>query len=122
MEVLRSLSAKLSTHREYVIHGLLLGSLVALGFRSAEQQKEIESLEAEKAALRASNAAASTAMWSWREELFRLAESDSPIISASRLRAIYGEEEPAPATSSIGATGQFGYFSLFLFRVRFYIL
>ncbi|KAF3341543.1 hypothetical protein FCM35_KLT00181 [Carex littledalei] len=111
MEALRSLSTKLATiHREKVVHALLLGSMVAIGFRSDEQQKEIESLEAEKAALRASNTAASTAMWSWREELFRLAESDSRIISASRIRAIYGEEEPTLATSSpsIDATGTSG--------------
>ncbi|KAJ3683632.1 hypothetical protein LUZ60_013859 [Juncus effusus] len=102
MEAIKALSDKLFAHRENVVHVLLLGSFVALGFRSSEQQKEIDALEAEKAKLRSENAANSAAMWSVRESLFRLSEEESGrpvIISASRLRAIYGEEEPAAASS-----------------------
>lgn len=35
-----------------------------------------------------------SAMWAWREELFALAASPEPPITAARLRDIYGEEEP----------------------------
>jgi hypothetical protein len=91
---LRGIRGKLTEHREKVVSALLLGSFVALGWRSEEQQREIEGLEAEKKSLRAANAAMSTAMWGWREELFSLASTPSSPISASRLRHIYGEEEP----------------------------
>jgi hypothetical protein len=93
---LRGIRAKLTEHREKVISGLLLGSAVALGWKSSEQQREIQSLLAEKSSLRATNASMSAAMWAWREELFALAAAPSSPISASRLRHIYGEEEPAP--------------------------
>ncbi|CAN6202530.1 unnamed protein product, partial [Urochloa humidicola] len=93
---LRGIRGKLTEHREKVVSALLLGSFVALGWRSSEQQREIEGLEAEKRSLRDANAAMSTAMWGWREELFSLAATPSSPISASRLRHIYGEEEPAP--------------------------
>ncbi|KAL6606653.1 hypothetical protein ACP70R_042306 [Stipagrostis hirtigluma subsp. patula] len=93
---LRGVRGKLAEHRERVISALLLGSFVALGWRSSEQQREIDGLEAEKSALRAANASMSSAMWAWREELFALAAAPSPPISAARLRHIYGEEEPAP--------------------------
>ncbi|RLN11292.1 hypothetical protein C2845_PM09G02980 [Panicum miliaceum] len=93
---LRGIRGKLTEHREKVISALLLGSFLALGWRSAEQQREIEDLEAEKNSLRAANASMSTAMWAWREELFSLAVAPSSPIPVSRLRHIYGEEEVAP--------------------------
>ncbi|KAL5211284.1 hypothetical protein ABZP36_022131 [Zizania latifolia] len=94
--VVRGIGAKLAENREKVISALLLGSFVALGVRSWEQQLEIEDLEAKKSSIRATNTAMSSAMWAWREELFALAAAPSPPISASRLRDIYGEEEPVP--------------------------
>ncbi|KAK3131614.1 hypothetical protein QOZ80_6AG0508820 [Eleusine coracana subsp. coracana] len=93
---LRGIRAKLTEHQEKVISALLLGSFVALGWRSSQQQREIDDLEAEKSSLRAANTSMSAAMWAWREELFGLAATPSPPITTSRLRHIYGEEEPAP--------------------------
>jgi hypothetical protein len=92
----RGIGAKLTEHREKVVSGLLLGSFVVLGWRSSEQQREIDDLEAEKKSLRAANTSMSAAMWAWREELFALAAAPSPPITTARLRHIYGEEEPAP--------------------------
>lgn len=101
---LRGIRAKLTEHREKVVSALLLGSFVVLGWRSSEQQREIEGLLAEKRSLRATNASMSAAMWAWREELFSLAAAPSSPISLSRLRHIYGEEEPAqPAPKLPGA-------------------
>ncbi|XP_044956637.1 uncharacterized protein LOC123407536 [Hordeum vulgare subsp. vulgare] len=99
---LRGIGAKLSANPEKVTSALLLGSFVALGFRSSEQQGEIEELEARKSSLRAANSAMSSTMWAWREELFKLAAMPSPPITAARLRHIYGEEDlaiPAPKPS-----------------------
>ncbi|XP_062228050.1 uncharacterized protein LOC133926242 [Phragmites australis] len=93
---LRGIRGKLTEHREKVISGLLVGSFVALGWRSSEQQREIDGLETEKNSLRAANASMSAAMWAWREELFSLAAAPSAPISTARLRCIYGEEEPVP--------------------------
>ncbi|WVZ82500.1 hypothetical protein U9M48_029755 [Paspalum notatum var. saurae] len=92
----RGIRAKLTEHREKVTSAVLLGAFVALGWRSAVQQREIDGLEAEKNSLRATNSSMSSAMWAWREELFSLAAAPSSPISVSRLRHIYGEEEPAP--------------------------
>ncbi|TVU12589.1 hypothetical protein EJB05_46240, partial [Eragrostis curvula] len=104
---LRGIRAKLTEHREKVISGLLLGSFVALGWWSSEQQREIDDLEAEKNSLRAANSSMSSAMWAWREELFALAAAPSPPISTSRLRHIYGEEEPAvPAPKQPGSDAE----------------
>ncbi|KAF8697595.1 hypothetical protein HU200_035781 [Digitaria exilis] len=104
---LRGIRGKLTEHREKVVSALLLGSFVVLGWRSAEQQREIEDLEAEKKALRAANASMSTAMWNWREELFSLAATPSSPISVSRLRHIYGEEETAPPAAADQPGGYF---------------
>ncbi|XP_072979515.1 uncharacterized protein [Typha angustifolia] len=96
MEALRNAVTRVFGSKENVIHLLLLGSFVALGVRSAEQQHQIDELESERSALRAANTGMSTAMWSWRQHLFQLADSsDSSPISLSRLRAIYGEGEPS---------------------------
>ncbi|KAI4999947.1 hypothetical protein ZWY2020_004536 [Hordeum vulgare] len=77
-----------------VTSALLLGSFVALAFRSSEQEDEIEELEARKSSLRVANSAMSSIMWAWREELFKLAAMPSTSITAARLRHIYGEEDP----------------------------
>ena len=42
---LRGIRGKLTEHREKVVSALLLGSFLALGWRSVEQQREIEGLE-----------------------------------------------------------------------------
>lgn len=101
---LRGIGAKLSANPEKVTSALLLGSFVALAFRSSEQQGEIDELEARKSSLRAANSAMSSTMWAWREELVKLAAMPSPPITAARLRHIYGEEDlaiPAPKPSGM---------------------
>jgi hypothetical protein len=111
---LRGIGAKLSGNREKVTSALLLGTFVVLAVRSSEQQRELDDLEARKSSIRAANSAMSSAMWAWREELFALAATPSPPITAARLRHIYGEEEPPlPSTKLSG-----GYFSAFLQRCR----
>ncbi|KAG0502424.1 hypothetical protein HPP92_002496 [Vanilla planifolia] len=89
--------------KENIINLFLVGSFAALSWRSYRQQKEIDALEAEKAALQSENKAISTSMWAWRDHLFQVAEDDpsrAPI-SLDRLRAIYGEEDKATeATTS----------------------
>ncbi|OAY85472.1 uncharacterized protein LOC109718019 [Ananas comosus] len=109
MGTLRSGVARVLGNKENVIHALLLGTFVVLGFRSEEQQRQIEALEAERSSLRAANSAMSAAMWSWRETLFRLADSPPPHpISLSRLRAIYGEDEPPIPRAADDRTGSGG--------------
>ena len=99
---LRGIGAKLSANPEKVTSALLLGSFVALAFRSSEQQGEIDELEARKSSLRAANSAMSSTMWAWREELVKLAAMPSPPITAARLRHIYGEEDLAvPADDDV---------------------
>ncbi|XP_008805778.1 uncharacterized protein LOC103718642 [Phoenix dactylifera] len=85
--------------KDNVIHLLLLGTFAALGVRSFKQQQEIAVLEAEKTTLRSANTAMASAMWAWRQHLFGLAEGDpsEAPISLARLRAIYGEDDPAAA-------------------------
>ncbi|XP_044946661.1 uncharacterized protein LOC123395688 [Hordeum vulgare subsp. vulgare] len=96
-------SVKSSSLPEKVTSALLLGSFVALAFRSSEQQGEIEELEARKSSLRAANSAMSSTMWVWREELFKLSAMPSLPIIATPLRHIYGEEDLAiPALKTSG--------------------
>ncbi|XP_044973989.1 uncharacterized protein LOC123441848 [Hordeum vulgare subsp. vulgare] len=85
---------------EKVTSALLLGSFVALAFRSSEQEDEIEELEARKSSLRVANSPMSSIMWAWREELFKLAAMPSTPITAARLRHIYGEEDPPSSPAS----------------------
>ncbi|XP_042416598.1 uncharacterized protein LOC122005581 [Zingiber officinale] len=113
MEALRRLISAASG--ENGVSALLMCSFVTLSFRSHQQQQELDTLEAEKSSLRDSIAAASSAMWSSRQDLFDLASAAQdpssssagrPFIPLSRLRAIYGETEPAapssPPSSPIG--------------------
>uniref|UniRef100_A0A0D9WLX9 Uncharacterized protein n=1 Tax=Leersia perrieri TaxID=77586 RepID=A0A0D9WLX9_9ORYZ len=112
--ILRAIGAKLAGHEEKVTSALLMGALAVLGYRSSEQQEEIENLEARKASLRADNSAMSSTMWAWHEELFALAAAPSPPISASTLRAFFGEEDPTPpaASKQPGSNGEEESFSI----------
>ncbi|XP_057973478.1 uncharacterized protein LOC131161617 [Malania oleifera] len=76
-----------------VINVLLVGSFVALSVRSVKQQKDIETLEAEKDSLTKANKASKKAMWDWKQQLFAEAQaaSDSAVVPLSRLKSIYGE-------------------------------
>ncbi|XP_042411884.1 uncharacterized protein LOC122001288 [Zingiber officinale] len=113
MEALRRLISAASG--ENGVSALLMCSFVILSYRSHQQQQELDALEAEKSSLRDSIAAASSAMWSSRQGLFDLASAAQdpssssagrPFIPLSRLRAIYGDSEPAapssPPSSPIG--------------------
>ncbi|XP_078432097.1 uncharacterized protein LOC144703723 [Wolffia australiana] len=88
--------------KDNVVHLFLGGAFVALGFRSAAQQEEINQLEAEKDSLSRSNKAMQKDMWEWRQTLFNLASSDPSNfpIPLSRLRAIYGDTDEAESPSS----------------------
>ncbi|XP_015885674.2 uncharacterized protein LOC107421052 [Ziziphus jujuba] len=74
-----------------VINVCLVGSFVALGVRSVNQQKYIEALEAEKDSLVKSNKAMKKTMWDWKQQLFAESESHEALIPLARLKAIYGE-------------------------------
>ncbi|WOL09061.1 hypothetical protein Cni_G17814 [Canna indica] len=115
MEALRRLVSA-ATKSENVVSALLLGSFAALAFHSSEQQCEIDALEAEKASIRAAVSTMSSTMWACREDLFALASAaddpsssspQQPSIPLSRLRAIYGEEEPpSPSSPPPSASGE----------------
>uniref|UniRef100_A0ACD6ACF5 Uncharacterized protein n=1 Tax=Avena sativa TaxID=4498 RepID=A0ACD6ACF5_AVESA len=110
---LRGLRTKLSENSEKVTSALLLGSFVVLAVRSSEQQRELDDLEARTSSIRAANSAMCSTMWAWREELFALAAKPSPPITASRLRHIYGEQEPAlPATNQEGSDDEVESFTI----------
>lgn len=83
-----------------VIDVCLVGSFLALCYRSVTQQKDIEALEAEKNSLIRSNKAMKKAMWDWKQQLFAEASSESALVPLSRLKVIYGEA-PAPQTGTL---------------------
>ncbi|CAL9771817.1 unnamed protein product [Musa acuminata subsp. burmannicoides] len=107
MEALRWLLS-VAKKKENVVTGLLLGTFVTLAVRSSVQEREIDALEAEKSSLRADISSLYSSMWSCRQDLFALAAAAAdptsspkqPFIPLSRLRAIYGEEEP-PSNSAV---------------------
>ncbi|XP_030445237.1 uncharacterized protein LOC115667835 [Syzygium oleosum] len=78
-----------------VIDVCLVGAFAALCARSVNQQRYIESLEAEKDTLVKSNKATKKAMWDWKQQLFAEAVSDSALLPLDKLKVIYGEA-PAP--------------------------
>ena len=88
--------------KDNVVHLFLAGAFVALGFRSASQQNEIDKLETDRDSLRSRNKAMQNTMWEWRQNLFNLAASDPSDfpIPLSRLRAIYGDEDQADPAAS----------------------
>ncbi|KAF7837413.1 3-isopropylmalate dehydratase large subunit, chloroplastic isoform B [Senna tora] len=73
----------------------LVASFATLGVRSANQQKVIEALEAEKENIVKSNKDMRKAMWDWKQQLFAEASTDSAVVPLARLKAIYGEA-PTP--------------------------
>ncbi|XP_039142906.1 uncharacterized protein LOC120280203 [Dioscorea cayenensis subsp. rotundata] len=102
MEAVRSMATSVIGNKDRVVSLFLVGAFAVLGFRSAAQQRQIETLEDEKESLRSGNKAMSTTMWEWRQSLFALAESDplSFPIPLARLRSIYSEEDRRQAFSS----------------------
>ncbi|XP_059630756.1 uncharacterized protein LOC132273726 [Cornus florida] len=74
-----------------VINVCLIGSFVALSARSMSQQRDIETLDAEKESLLKANKSMKKAMWDWKQQLFAEASTDSPLVPLSNLKAIYGE-------------------------------
>ncbi|KAK1258608.1 hypothetical protein QJS04_geneDACA022073 [Acorus gramineus] len=94
--------------KEKVVHLFLLGALGFLTARSWAQQKEIESLEAEKLSLMERNKAMKKSMWEWRRQLYREASKSSTSPSSShdsfkiplhRLQAIFGDDVSPDADS-----------------------
>ncbi|KAK4778196.1 hypothetical protein SAY87_018383 [Trapa incisa] len=86
-----------ATNKNTVIDVCLVGTFLALCYRSVKQQKNIEALEIEKISLIKSNKDMKKTMWVWKQQLFADAASDSALVPLSRLRVIYGEA-PAPQT------------------------
>lgn len=84
-----------ATNNNTVIDICLVGSFLALCYRSVKQQKDIEAMEAEKNTLIKSNKDMKKAMWDWKQQLFAEASSESALVPLSRLKVIYGES-PAP--------------------------
>ncbi|XP_038704284.1 uncharacterized protein LOC120000327 isoform X2 [Tripterygium wilfordii] len=79
-----------------VIDVFLVGSFAGLMVRSANQQKKVEALEAEKDSLVKSIKAMKKTMWDWKQQLFAEATAESALVPLARLRAIYGEVPAAP--------------------------
>lgn len=75
------------------------GCFVALGVRSANQQRDIETLEAQNESLIQSNKALKKSIWESKQTLYAEASSPSAIVPLSKLKAIYGEAVlPVPAS------------------------
>ncbi|XP_050213397.1 uncharacterized protein LOC126664588 [Mercurialis annua] len=95
--VSRSVSlAVRAANSDAVIGVCLVGAFAALGLRSANQQKNIEALEAEKDSLLKSNKAIKKTMWDWKQQLFAEAESGAALVPLARLKAIYGDGPSTP--------------------------
>ncbi|XP_062098063.1 uncharacterized protein LOC133803937 [Humulus lupulus] len=84
-------AATRAANNNTVLNVCLVGSFVVLCIRSVNQQKDIEALEAQKDSLINSNKAIKKSIWEWKQKLYAEAESDSPLVPLSRLKAIYGE-------------------------------
>ncbi|KAJ4953569.1 hypothetical protein NE237_030401 [Protea cynaroides] len=80
-----------ASNNNTVINVFLLGSFVALGIRSFDQQKDIEALEAEKDSLVKSNKALKKTMWDWKQQLYAEASDHSFPVPLFKIKAIYGE-------------------------------
>ncbi|KAK9167594.1 hypothetical protein Scep_002785 [Stephania cephalantha] len=95
----RAMNAVLKTsNNNAIINTFLVASTVALGVRSVNQQRHIDSLQAEKQSLIKTNKSIKKTMWEWKQQLFADA-SDSPSspsspVSLARLKSIYGEAQP----------------------------
>ncbi|KAG0498124.1 hypothetical protein HPP92_002815 [Vanilla planifolia] len=110
--------------KENIINLFLVASFAALSWRSFRQQKEIDALEAEKAALQSGNKAISTSMWAWRDHLFQVAEDDpsrAPIsldrLGPSTARRTRPRRLPLPHWTTASFEVWFSYFRIFLFNL-----
>ncbi|WCJ44635.1 hypothetical protein M5689_025293 [Euphorbia peplus] len=81
-----------------VINVCLVGACLALSARSMKQQKYADAMEAEKDSLFKSNKAIKKTLWTWKQELYADAQSDSAVVPLARLKAIYGD---APDTGDV---------------------
>lgn len=88
-----------------VINTLLAGIFAVLSVRSVEQQRQIEALEAEKAALVKANKGLKKTVWNWKQQLFSEAEANpqNAVVPLSTLKVIYGEATPAAPVIAGGA-------------------
>ncbi|KAI4345900.1 hypothetical protein L6164_012986 [Bauhinia variegata] len=96
-------AAKRGTSNNKLINVCLGASFVTLYVRSMNQQKVIDSLEAEKESLVKSNKAMKKTMWDWKQQLYAEASSDSPLVPLARIKAIYGDATD-PQNSTVGKT------------------
>ncbi|KAF6172750.1 hypothetical protein GIB67_000808 [Kingdonia uniflora] len=82
-----------SKSNNILINTFLVGSFVALSIRSLTQQREIESLEAEKDSLLNTNKSIKKTIWDWKQQLFAEAQAGTNpvVVPLARLKAIYGE-------------------------------
>ncbi|MCE0481778.1 hypothetical protein HAX54_039823 [Datura stramonium] len=74
-----------------VLNVVLLGAFGLLCARSVQQQRNMETLEAEKNSLLNSNKAMKKAMWDWKQQLFAEAALPDALLPLSKIKAIYGE-------------------------------
>ncbi|KAK9096044.1 hypothetical protein Sjap_021541 [Stephania japonica] len=91
-----------TSNNNTIINAFLVASFVALGVRSVNQQRLIDSLQAEKQSLIKTNKSIKKTMWEWKQQLFADA-SDSPSspsspVSLAKLKSIYGEAQAPIAT------------------------
>ncbi|KAM7260138.1 hypothetical protein ACFE04_015879 [Oxalis oulophora] len=91
-------------NNDSVIDACLMGSFTVLCVRSYKQQKDIEGLEAEKASLLTINKAMKKTLWTWKQQLYAEAESDSALVPLDRIKAIYGEANAPP--TDVATTGE----------------
>lgn len=97
-----------ASNNKTVINVFLFGSFAALSIRSLNQQRDIETLEAEKDSLVKANKSMKKTIWDWKQQLYTEAtSSDKPLVPLSKLKAIYGELPSIPP-------GQFLFLSLYI--------
>ncbi|KAL4556528.1 hypothetical protein LXL04_039184 [Taraxacum kok-saghyz] len=85
-----------------VINVFLVGAFAGLAVRSLNQQRQIETLESERASLVNTNKSMRQTMWDWKQKLYSEAESNNkPIVPLSKLKSIYGEVPTLPQSAGI---------------------
>ncbi|KAL7176416.1 hypothetical protein ACSBR2_029867 [Camellia fascicularis] len=91
-----------------MINVVLLGAFGALSVRSLSQQRNIETLEAEKDSLLKSNKAMKKTMWDWKQQLFAEASSspETSFVPLSKLKSIYGESSTTLQSSAEKGDGK----------------
>ncbi|KAF6172751.1 hypothetical protein GIB67_000809 [Kingdonia uniflora] len=83
-----------SKSNNMLINTFLVGAFVALSIRSLNQQREIESHEAEKDSLLNTNKSIKRTIWDWKQQLFAEAEAEAGtnlVFVPLARQAIYGE-------------------------------